>query len=101
MLDIAEHRNNTIAKSAGNPLISLLPTSLPPTSLLPTSLPPTSLPPTSLPPTFKPLFSPPTTFKKFNPCYASTSLKRQANRIATQNIKYKIAFKLYVLAILF
>ena len=73
MLDIAEHYNNTIAKSAGNPLTSLLPTSLPPTSLLPTSL----------PPTFKPLISPPTASKNFNPYYTSTSLKRQANRITT------------------
>jgi hypothetical protein len=81
-LDIAEHYNNTIAKSARNLLTSLLPTSLPPTSLPPTSLPPTSLPPTSLPLTFKPLISLPTTSKKFNPYYTSTSLKRQANRIA-------------------
>jgi hypothetical protein len=90
-LDIAENYNNTITKSTRNPL----------TSLLPASLPPTSLPPTSLPPTFKPLTSPPTTSKKFNYRYASTSLKRQANRITTQNIGYKIAFESYVLAILF
>ena len=96
MLDIAEYYNNTIAKSARNPLTSLLPASLPPTSLLPTSL-----LPTSLPPTFKLLISPPTTFKKFNYYYASTSLKRQANKITAQNVKYKIAFKSYMLAILF
>ena len=95
-MDIAEHYNNAIAKSAGNLLTSLLPTSLPPTSL-----PPTSLLLTSLPPTFKPLISLPTAFKKFNYYCASTSFKRQANRIAAQNVKYKIAFKLYVLAILF
>ena len=64
--DIAEYYNNTIAKSARNPL----------TSLLSASLPPTSLPPTSLLPTFKPLISPPTTSKNFNPYYTSTSLKR-------------------------
>ena len=115
-MDIPEHRNNTIAKSAGNPLTSLLPislpptfllltslppTSLPPTSLPPTSLPPTSLPPTSLPPTFKPLISPPTASKRFNCYYTFAFLKRQANRIAAQNVKYKIAFKSYMLAILF
>ena len=61
LLDIVEHYNNTIIKSAKNPLTSLLPTSLPPTSL-----PPTSLLPTSLPPAFKPPISPPTTSKKFN-----------------------------------
>jgi len=61
-LDIAEYCNNAIVKSAGNPLISLLPT--------------------SLPPAFKPLISLPTASKKFNPYYTSTSLKRQANRIA-------------------
>ena len=66
MSDIVEHCNNTIAKSAGNPL----------TSSLPASLPPTSLPPASLPPTFKPLISPPTASKNFNPYYTSTSLKR-------------------------
>ena len=90
-MDIAEHHNNAIAKSAKNPLTSLLPASLLPTSLLSTFL----------PPTFKPLISPPTTSKKFNPYYASASLKRQANRIAAQNIKCKIAFKSYMLAILF
>ena len=100
-MDIAEYYNNTITKSARNPLTSLLPTSLLPTSLPPTSLLPTSLPPTSLPPTFKPLISLPTTSKKFNYYCASTSLKRQANRTAAQNIKYKIAFKSYILAILF
>jgi len=66
-LDLAEHHNKAIAKTAGNLL----------TFLLPSSLPPTSLPPTS---------SPPTASKKFNYYYASTSLKRQANRIATQNV---------------
>ena len=96
LLDIAEYYNNTITKSARNPLTSLLPTSLLPTSLLPTSL-----LPTSLPPTFKPLISPPATSKKFNYYYTSASLKKQANRIAAQNVKYKIAFKSYVLAILF
>ena len=116
-MDIVEHYNNTIIKSARNPLTSLLPTSLPPTSLPPTSLPPTSLPPTSLPPTslpptslplttLLPAFKPPislfpATSKKFNPYYTSTSLKRQANRIAAQNVKYKIAFKSYKIAILF
>ena len=53
-----------------------------PTSLLPASLPPAFLPPASLLPTS--LL--PATFKKFNCCYASTSLKRQVNRIAAQNI---------------
>ena len=90
-MDIAENYNNTIIKSARNPL----------TSLLPASLPPTSLPPTSLPPAFKLLTSPPTASKKFNYRRASTSLKRQANRITIQNVKYKIAFKSYILAILF
>jgi len=48
-----------------------------PAPLLPTPLPPTSLPLTSLLPAFKPLISLlPTTSKKFNPYYASTSLKR-------------------------
>jgi hypothetical protein len=69
---VVEYYNNAITKSAGNPL----------TSLLPTSLPPTSLPPTSLPPAFNPLVSPSTASKKFNYYYTSTSLKRQANRIA-------------------
>ena len=96
MLDIVEHYNNTLTKSARNLLTSLLPTSLLPASLLPTSI-----PPTSLPPTFKLLVSPPTISKRFNYYYTSTSLKRQANRIATQNVKYKIAFKSYILAILF
>ena len=76
-MDIVEYYNNAITKSARNPLTSLLPASLPPTSL-----PPASLPPASLPPAFKPLISPPTTSKKFNYYYTSTSLKRQANRIA-------------------
>ena len=80
-MDIVENYNNTIIKSARNPLTSLLPT--------------------SLLPTFKPLISPPTASKKFNYYYTSTSLKRQANRITAQNIRYKIAFKLYILAILF
>jgi hypothetical protein len=89
--DIAEHHNNAITKSVGNPL----------TSLLPASLPPASLPPASLPPAFKPLISPPAASKKFNHRYASAFLKRQANRIAMQNVEYKIAFKSYMLAILF
>jgi len=77
LLDIVEHRNNAIAKSARNPL----------TSLLLTSLPPTFLPLTSLPPTFKPPISlSPATSKKFNPYYVFTSLKRQANKIAAQNV---------------
>jgi len=72
-LDLAEHYNEVIAKSAGNPL----------TSSLPAFLPPTSLPLTSSPPTFKPLVSSsPAASKKFNPYRASASLKRQANRIA-------------------
>ena len=72
-MDLAEYYNKAIIKSAKNPLTSLLPASLLPASLLPASL----------PPAFKPLISlPPTTFKKFNPYHASTSLKRQANRIA-------------------
>jgi len=76
-LDLAEHYNKVITKSAKNPL----------TSLLPASLPPTSLPLASLLPAFKPLVSlSPATFKKFNPRYASTSLKRQANRITAQNV---------------
>ena len=91
MSDIVEHYNNAITKSAGNPL----------TFLLPTSLPPTFLPPTSLLPIFKSLISPPAASKKFNHYYTSISLKRQANRITAQNVEYKIAFKLYVLAILF
>ena len=76
MSDIVEYYNNAITKSAGNPL----------TSLLPTSLPPASLPPISLLPIFKQLISLPTTSKKFNYYYASTSLKRQTNRIAAQNV---------------
>jgi hypothetical protein len=73
-LDLVEHYNKVIAKSAGNPL----------TSLLPASLPPTSLPLASSPPAFKPLISLlPATSKKFNPYYTSASLKRQANRITT------------------
>ena len=96
LLDIVEYCNNAIAKSARNPLISLLPTSLPPTSL-----PSISLLSTSLPPTFKPLISPSIVSKKFNSCYAFIFLKRQANRIAAQNVKYKIAFKSYILAIPF
>jgi len=62
-LDLVEHYNKTIAKSAGNLLTSLLPCSLLPVSLLPASL----LPAAS---------------KKFDCCRASASLKRQANRIA-------------------
>ena len=92
LLDLAEYYNKVITISTRNLLTSLLSASLPPTSLLLTS---------SLP-TFKPLISLlPTTSKKFNPYYTSTSLKRQANRITTQNIQYKIAFKSYVLTILF
>ena len=82
MSDLVEYYNKAIAKSARNPITSLLPA-----SLLPTSLPLTSLPPTSLPPTFKLLISlSPTASKKFNPYYTSTSLKRQVNKITTQNI---------------
>jgi len=67
LLDLAEHYNKVIAKSAKNLL----------TSLLPTSLPPTSLPLTSSPPTFKPLISlSPATSKGFNPCRAFIFLKR-------------------------
>ena len=95
-MDITEHHNNTIIKSAGNPLTSLLPASLPPASL-----PLASLPPASLPPVFEPLISLPAASKKFDYRRAFTSLKRQADRIAAQNVEYKIAFKLYVLAILF
>ena len=92
MLDLVEHYNKAIVKSAGNPLTSLPPTSLPPASLLPASS----------SPAFKPLISsPPAIFKRFNHYYAFTSLKRQVNRIATQNIQYKIAFELYMLTILF
>jgi hypothetical protein len=89
--DIAEHHNNAITKSAGNPL----------TSSLPASLPPASLPPASLPPAFEPLISPPAASKKFDHRRASASLKKQADRIAAQNVEYKIAFESYVLAILF
>ena len=95
-MDIVEYYNNTFTKSTGNLLTSSLPA-----SLLLTSLPPTFLLPASLPPAFKPLISPPATFKKFNYCHASTSFKKQADRIAAQNIEYKIASELYVLAILF
>ena len=92
MLDLAEHHNKAITKSARNPR----------TSLLPASLLPTSLPLTSLLPTFKLLVSSlPIASKKFNPYYASASLKRQANKIAAQNVQYKIAFKSYILTILF
>ena len=92
MSNLAEHHNKAIVKSAKNPLTSSLPASLLPASLLPASS----------PPAFKPLVSlPPAAFKKFNPRYTSTSLKRQADRIAVQNVQYKIAFKLYVLTILF
>ena len=80
MLDLAEYYNKAIMKSAKNPFTSSLPASLLPAFLLPTSLPLTSSPPASLPPIFKPLVS--ATFKKFNLCCASTSLKRQADRIA-------------------
>jgi hypothetical protein len=72
-LDLIEYYNKAIAKSARNPL----------TSLLPASLPPISLPPTSLLHAFKPLISLPlAAFKKFDYYYTSTSLKRQADRIA-------------------
>ena len=92
MSDLAEHHNKAIAKSAGNPL----------TSSLPASLLPASLPPASSPPAFKPLVSsPPAASKKFDPRRASASLKRQADRIAAQNVQYKIAFESYVLTILF
>jgi len=64
-------------KSAGNLLTFLLPVFLLPTSLLPASL----------LPVFKPLVSLlPFTSKKFNYCCASAFFKRQANRIAVQNI---------------
>jgi len=77
-LDLVEYHNKAIAKSAGNPLTSLLPASLPPASLLLISL-----LPTSLLPTFKlPISLPPATSKKFNYYYISASFKRQANRIA-------------------
>jgi hypothetical protein len=80
--DLAEHHNEAIAKSAGNPL----------TSSLPASLPPAFEPPIS---------SPPAASKNFDRRRASASLKRQADRIAAQNIQYKIAFESYVLTILF
>ena len=96
MLDIAKYYNNAITKSAGNLLTFLLPASLPPTSL-----PPAFLLFAFLLPVFEPLISPPTAFKKFDYWHTFTSLKKQANRIAVQNVEYKIAFKLYVLAILF
>ena len=87
MSDLAEHHNKAIAKSAGNPLTSSLPA---------------SLLPASSPPAFKPLVSsPPAASKKFDPRRASASLKRQADRIAAQNVQYKIAFESYVLTILF
>ena len=87
MSDLAEHYNKAIAKSTRNPL---------------TSSPYTSLPPTSSLPTFKLLVSsPPVAFKRVDCYYTSTSLKKQANRIAAQNIQYKIAFKSYVLTIPF
>jgi hypothetical protein len=51
------------------------------------SLLPASLLPASLPPIFKLFISlPPAVFKNFNCYYTSTSLKRQADRIAAQNI---------------
>ena len=82
MSDLAEHHTEAIAKSAGNPL--------------------TSSPPASSSPTFKPLVSlPPAASKIFNRRRASASLKRQADRIAAQNVQYKIAFESYVLTILF
>jgi len=81
-LDLAEHYNKAFAKSAGNLSIFSLPASLPPISLLPTSL-----LPAFLSPTFKPLISSsPSTFKKFNYRRAFISLKRQADKITTQNV---------------
>jgi len=77
---------------AGNPFTSLLPASLPSASLLPASLLPAFKPPVS-----SSLFI----FKKFDYYCASISLKRQADKITTQNIQYKIAIELYVLIILF
>ena len=91
-MDIVKYHNNTIAKSTRNPLTSLLLASLPLTFLLLVFLPPAFKPP---------IFSLPATFKKFNPYCTSASLKRQTDKIAVQNIQYKIAFKLYILAILF
>ena len=92
MSDLAEHHNEAIAKSAGNPL----------TSSPPASLPPASLPPASSSPAFEPLVSsPPAASKRFDRRRASASLKRQADRIAAQNVQYKIAFESYVLTILF
>ena len=89
MSDLAEHHNEAFAKSAGNPPTSSLPASLPPASL-----PPASLSPASLSPAFEPLVSSsPSTSKKFNHRRASASLKRQADRIAAQNVEYKIAFE--------
>ena len=91
-MDVAEYYNKAIVKSARNPLISLLPASLLPTSL----------PPASSPPAFEPLISSsPTTSKTFNCYHVFVSFKRQADRIAVQNVQYKIAFKLYILTILF
>ena len=76
-MDLVEHYNEVIVKSAKNPLTFSLPTSFLPASLLPTSL----------LPIFK-LFvsSLLAAFKKFNCYYASASLKRQANKIVVQNI---------------
>ena len=91
-MDLAKYYNKTFAKSAKNPPTSLLPASLPPASL-----PPASLSPASLLPAFEPLvFLLPFTSKKFNHHHTSASLKRQADRIAIQNVEYKIAFKLYI-----
>ena len=71
-MDLAEYHNKAIAKSTKNLLTSSLPA---------------FLLPTFLPPTFEPLISSlPAAFKKFNCCYTSASLKRQADKIVTQNI---------------
>ena len=92
MLDLVEYYNEAIAKSARNPL----------TSLLPASLLPAFLPPDSSSYAFKLFISLlPAAFKKFDCCYAFTSFKRQANRITVQNVQYKIAFESYILTILF
>ena len=76
-MDLAEYYNKAIAKSTKNLLTFLPPTFLPLASLLPAFL----------SRTFKPLVSLPfTAFKKFNHHHASASLKRQADRIAVQNV---------------
>ena len=92
MSGLADHHNEAIAKPARNPLPSSLPSSLPPTSLAPASS----------PPALEPLVSSLTAASKtFDHRRASASLKRQADRIAAQNVQYKIAFESYVLTILF